>query len=137
MSVVKVATGSRRFRTWVGRLPGGRRLIGGARPIEQVVAVLVCFAASGFVAIAFPVNALAALAIGAATGVGVAFVLSLVPYDNVPVTTRLTRVVMLLVDRKPTVVAVEELARQERAGGAFLVADQTESVGGSNGEVAP
>ncbi|MGV0743883.1 hypothetical protein [Mycolicibacterium sp. XJ870] len=123
MSVVKIATGSRRFRTWVGRLPGGRRLIGGARPIEQVVAVLVCFTASGLAAIVFPVNALAALTVGAATGVGVAFVLSLIPYDNVPVTARVARLALLLVDRKPSVVAAEELARQERAGGAFLIAD--------------
>ncbi|KAA1250694.1 hypothetical protein F0Q45_08345 [Mycobacterium simiae] len=110
--LVRVATSGRRFRTYVGRLPGGRRLPGGARPIEQVVG----FTATGVLTIiailVVPYNALAVFAVGLIAAFAVTAVLSLIKYDGVPVLGKTVRMSSLVFDRKPSVLAREELERQ-------------------------
>ena len=61
---VRVATAGRRFRTYVGRLPGGRKLPGGARPIEQIVGFTVVLIATIFATRLLPFNAIAIFGTG-------------------------------------------------------------------------
>jgi hypothetical protein len=123
MRTVNVATAGRRFRTYVGRLPGGRRMPGGARPIEQVVAFIGIWAATIAATRLLPYNALVIFACGGMLAVAVTVGLSLIKYDGVPVIGKTLRALSLIVDRKPTVVAAEELDRQAAANPqAFILA---------------
>jgi hypothetical protein len=124
MKSVGVSTSGRRFRTYVGRLPGGRRLPGGARPIEQVVAFIGVWAATIVATRLLPYNALLIFGCGGMFAVAVTVGLSFIKYDGVPVIGKTMRTLSLMVDRKPTVVAAEELDRQVDANPqAFIIVD--------------
>ena len=122
---VRVATSGRRFRTYVGRLPGGRRLPGGARPIEQIVGFTATLVATIFATRLLPYNAIAVFGTGLLLAFAVTEALSLIKYDGVPVLGKAARVVSLIVDRKPTVLAREELDRQASANPHAFVIDDT------------
>jgi len=125
MREVRVATSGRRFRTYVGTMQG-RRLPGGPRPIEQIVAVIIIVIATMAAAMALPYPAPAMFAMGALAVIGVTMLMGLIKYDGIPVTTKALRVAGLLIDRKPTVVATEEIARQVSANpAAFIVVDES------------
>ena len=118
-----MATSGRRFRTYVGTMQG-RRLPGGPRPIEQIVAVIIIVIATMAAATVLPYPAPAVFAVGVLAVIGVTMVMGLIKYDGIPVATKAVRVAGLLVDRKPTVVAAEEITRQVSANpAAFIVAD--------------
>ena len=118
-----MATSGRRFRTYVGTMQG-RRLPGGPRPIEQIVAVIIVVIATMAEAMVLPYPAPAVFAVGVLAVIGVTMVMGLIKYDGIPVTTKAVRVAGLLIDRKPTVVAAEEIARQVSVNpAAFIVAD--------------
>ena len=117
-----MATSGRRFRTYVGTMQG-RRLPGGPRPIEQIVAVITILIATMAAAMVLPYPTPAVFAGGALVVVGVIMVMGLIKYDGIPVTTKAIRAAGLLIDRKPTVVAAEEIARQVSTNpAAFIVA---------------
>jgi hypothetical protein len=112
MRWVNVATSGRRFRTYVGRLPGGRKLPGGARPIEQVVGFTAILIATIAAARLLPYNALAIFSFGGVLAVAVTIALTFIKFDGVPVIGKTVRIVALIVDHTPTIVASEELDRQ-------------------------
>ncbi|WP_099025047.1 hypothetical protein [Mycolicibacterium palauense] len=122
---VRVATSGRRFRTYVGRLPGGRKLPGGARPIEQIVGFTAILVATIFATRLLPYNAVAVFGTGVILAFVVTAALSLIKYDGVPVLGKTARLVSLVVDRKPTVLAREELDRQAQANPHAFVIDDT------------
>lgn len=122
---VRVATAGRRFRSYVGRLPGGRRLPGGARPIEQIVGFTVMLAATVVAVIVLPYNALVIFGIGMLLAFVTTAALGLIKYDGVPVLGKTSRLVSLVVDRKPTVLAREELGRQAASNPHAFVIDDT------------
>jgi hypothetical protein len=100
----------------------GRRLPGGPRPIEQIVAVIVIVIATMAAATVLPYPAPVVFAVGVLAVIGATMVMGLIKYDGIPVTTKAVRVAGLLIDRKPTVVAAEEIARQVSANpAAFIV----------------
>lgn len=133
---VRVATSGRRFRTYVGRLPGGRRLPGGARPIEQVVAFTATLIATIFATRLLPYNALIVFATGVAVAIAVTVALAAIKYDGVPIFAKTARTMALLFDRKPTVVASEELDRQVAANPhAFVVDNQPSPPPAAGGHV--
>ncbi len=120
-----MATSGRRFRTYVGTMQG-RRLPGGPRPIEQIVAVILIVIATMAASVLLPYPTPAVFAVGALAVIGVTMAMGLIKYDGIPVTTKAVRAASLLVDRKPTVVAAEEIARQVSANpAAFIVAEET------------
>lgn len=113
----------------------GRRLPGGPRPIEQIVAVIVIVIATMAAATVLPYPTPAVFAVGVLAVIGVTMVMGLIKYDGVPVTTKAVRVAGLLVDRKPTVVAAEEITRQVSANPeAFIVADDPIAIDAPAGE---
>lgn len=121
---VRVATAGRRFRTYVGRLPGGRKIPGGARPIEQIVGFTATLVATIFATRLLPFNAIVVFGTGVLLAVAVTAALSLIKYDGVPVLGKAARLVSLIVDRKPTVLAREELGRQAASNPhAFVIDD--------------
>jgi len=121
---VRVATAGRRFRTYVGRLPGGRKIPGGARPIEQIVGFTVTLVATIFATRLLPFNAIVVFGTGVLLAVAVTAALSLIKYDGVPVLGKAARLMSLIVDRKPTVLAREELGRQAASNPhAFVIDD--------------
>ncbi|MBY0285698.1 MAG: hypothetical protein K2X52_00895 [Mycobacteriaceae bacterium] len=122
---VRVATAGRRFRTYVGRLPGGRRIPGGARPIEQIVGFTVMLVATIFATRLLPFNAIVVFGTGVLLAIVVTAALSLIKYDGVPVLGKTSRLVSLIVDRKPTVLAREELGRQAASNPHAFVIDDT------------
>lgn len=122
---VRVATAGRRFRTYVGRLPGGRKLPGGARPIEQIVGFTVILIATIFATRLLPFNAIAIFGTGVLLAFAVAASLSLIKYDGVPVLGKTARLLSLIADRKPTVLAREELGRQAASNPHAFVIDDT------------
>ena len=113
--VVRVATSGRRFRTYVGKLPGGRKLPGGPRPIEQVVAFCVALAAAGVVSIYSGYNTLMVFTVGVSVGVAAVCAMSFIRYDGAPVIGTSRRLLRLAVNRKPIIVGVAELDRQRCA----------------------
>jgi hypothetical protein len=120
--VVRVATSGRRFRTYVGTLPGGRRLPGGPRPIEQIVAFIGVLVLTMGAALVLPYPTLAIFAVGGVTACVAAVSLGFVKYDGVPIVGKVLRAAALVIDRKPTVVAAEELDRQvARNPQAFVI----------------
>lgn len=124
VQTVRVATSGRRFRTYVGKLPGGRRLPGGARPIEQIVGFTAMICLTILAIVTLPYNALIIFAVGLVTAFAVTAALGLIKYDGVPVLGKATRILTLVVDRKPTVLAREELDRQTATNPhAFVVDD--------------
>lgn len=122
---VRVATGGRRFRTYVGRLPGGRRIPGGARPIEQIVGFTAILIVTIFAIRLLPFNAIATFGAGAFLACAVTAALSLIKYDGIPVLGKTARLASLIVDRKPTVLAREELGRQAESNPHAFVIDDT------------
>ena len=125
LRLVRVATAGRRFRTYVGRLPGGRKIPGGARPIEQIVGFTATLVATIFATRVLPFNALAVFGTGVLLAVAVTAALSLIKYDGVPVLGKAARMLSLVFDRKPTVLAREELGRQIAANPNAFVIDDT------------
>jgi hypothetical protein len=120
---VRVATSGRRFRTYVGRLPGGRKIPGGARPIEQIVGFTVTMIATIFATRLLPYSAVAIFGTGVVLAFAVTAALSLIKYDGVPVLGKTARILSLLFDRKPTVIAREELDRQAASNPHAFVID--------------
>lgn len=121
MREVRIATSGRRFRTYVGTMQG-RRLPGGPRPIEQIVAFIIGLTATMAAAAVLPYPAPAVFGVGILLAVGAALALSRIKYDGVPIMGKAARAASLLIDRKPTVVAIEEVHRQNAANpSAFLV----------------
>ncbi|MFN6548390.1 hypothetical protein [Mycolicibacterium nivoides] len=112
---VCVATSGRRFRTYVGRLPGGRKMPGGARPIEQLVCFTAVLVLSVIATKLLPFNALAIVGTGVILAIAVTAPLGLIKYDGVPILGKTVRTLGLIFDRKPTVLAREELDRQATA----------------------
>jgi hypothetical protein len=135
---VRVATSGRRFRTYVGRLPGGRRLPGGARPIEQIVGFTGTLIATIIAIKVLPYNALTVFGCGLVVAFGIPFGLSFIKYDGVPVLGKTTRMIGLIFDRQPTVLAREELDRQAAANPHAFVVDHepSETVTQSAQEIA-
>ncbi len=117
MRQVRVATAGRRYRTYVGTMQG-RRLPGGPRPIEQIVAFIVALMLTMAAAAALPYPTPAVFAVGLVIGATAALALSRIKYDGVPIVGKTLRTAALLLDRKPTAVAVEELHRQAAANPA-------------------
>ncbi|OMC33641.1 hypothetical protein A5739_07095 [Mycobacterium colombiense] len=72
-----------------------------------------------------PYNAIAVFGTGLLLAFAVTAALSLIKYDGVPVLGKAARVVSLIVDRKPTVLAREELDRQAAANPHAFVIDDT------------
>ncbi|RFZ63217.1 hypothetical protein DE4576_04858 [Mycobacterium marinum] len=128
---VRVATAGRRFRTYVGRLPGGRKIPGGARPIEQIVGFTATLIATIFATRLLPYNAVSIFGIGLIFAIGVTAALSLIKYDGVPVLGKTARILGLMLDRKPTVIAREELDRQAASNPNVFVADDAAAVDAS------
>lgn len=122
---VRVATAGRRFRTYVGRLPGGRKIPGGARPIEQIVGFTAILIATIFATRLLPFNAIAIFGTGVLLAFAVTAALSLIKYDGVPVLGKTGRLLSLIADRKPTVLAREELGRQAASNPHAFVIDDT------------
>jgi len=122
---VRVATAGRRFRTYVGRLPGGRRIPGGARPIEQIVGFTATLVGTIVATRLLPFNAIAIFGTGVLLSIAVTAALSLIKYDGVPVLGKASRLLSLIVDRKPTVLAREELGRQAASNPHAFVIDDT------------
>jgi hypothetical protein len=126
---VRVATSGRRFRTYVGRLPGGRRLPGGARPIEQIVGFTATLVVTIVATRVLPYNALTVFGCGVLVAFLVPAGLSFIKYDGVPVLGKTARTIGLIFDRKPTVLAREELDRQAAANPhAFVIDDEPATV---------
>ncbi|RFZ07572.1 hypothetical protein DSM43518_03314 [Mycobacterium marinum] len=128
---VRVATAGRRFRTYVGRLPGGRKIPGGARPIEQIVGFTATLIATIFATRLLPYNAVTIFGTGLIFAIGVTAALSLIKYDGVPVLGKTARILGLMLDRKPTVIAREELDRQAASNPNVFVADDAAAVDAS------
>ncbi len=125
MRDVRVATSGRRFRTYVGTMQG-RRLPGGPRPIEQIVAFIIVLIATMAAATVLPYPTPAVFGVGVLAAVGVTLLMGFIKYDGIPVTTKAARTAALFIDRKPTVVAAEEIARQVSTNpAAFIVTDDT------------
>lgn len=102
----------------------GRRLPGGPRPIEQIVAFIILLITTMAAAMVLPYPTPAVFGVGVLAAVGATLLMGLIKYDGTPVITKAARVGALLIDRKPTVVAAEEIARQVSANpAAFIVAD--------------
>ncbi|MDQ1250877.1 MAG: hypothetical protein QG597_5257 [Actinomycetota bacterium] len=102
----------------------GRRLPGGPRPIEQIVAFIILLILTMAAATVLPYPTPAVFGVGVLAAVGVTALMGVIKYDGIPVTTKSARVIALLIDRKPTVVAAEEVARQVSANpAAFIVAE--------------
>lgn len=126
--VVRVATSGRRFRTYVGTLPGGRRLPGGPRPIEQIIAFIAVLVATMVAALVLPYSTLAIFAVGSVAACVAAVFLGFIKYDGVPITGKVLRIAALVVDGKPTVVAADELDRQvARNPQAFVINVDTDA----------
>lgn len=121
---VRVATAGRRFRTYVGRFSGGRRIPGGARPIEQIIGFVGTLALTSLACWALPYNTLIVFTVGTVIAFAIVVVLSQIKYDGVPVLGKTVRILSLVVDRKPTVLAREELDRQAASNPhAFVLED--------------
>lgn len=121
---VHVATSGRRFRTYVGRLPGGRKLPGGARPIEQIVGFTATLSATIIATRVLPYNALTTFGCGVLIAIAITAGLSFIKYDGVPIWGKTARTIGLVFDRRPTVLAREELDRQVLANPhAFVIDD--------------
>lgn len=122
-----MATSGRRHRTYVGTIRG-RRMPFGARPIEQIYAFVAGLVATCVTALALPYPTPAVFAVGTAIAFAAALAVAAIPYDGIPIVGKSVRVAGLLLDRKPTVVAVEEANRQVAANPhAFVVDDATDS----------
>lgn len=95
---------------------------GGWRPIEQLIAFAVILVATIYAMTTLPYNALIIFGVGIAVEVVVIGVLNLIKFDGVPILHKVERLVRLFFDRKPILVAAEELDRQVAANPhAFLV----------------
>jgi hypothetical protein len=119
-----VATSGRRYRTYVGTMQG-RRLPGGPRPIEQIMAVIAALMLTMVAAAALPYPTPAVFGVGIVLAVAAALALSRIKYDGVPIVGKTLRTAALIVDRRPTVVAVEEVGRQVAANPAAFLVDET------------
>ena len=124
MRQVRVATSGRRYRTYVGTMQG-RRLPGGPRPIEQIMAVIAALMLTMVAAAALPYPTPAVFGVGIVLAVAAALALSRIKYDGVPIVGKTLRTAALIVDRRPTVVAVEEVGRQVAANPAAFLVDET------------
>ncbi|SLH38889.1 hypothetical protein [Mycobacteroides abscessus] len=117
--IVRVATGGRRVRRYVGKLPHGHNMPFGARPIEQVVAVLVSVIGAGMLALTFQWPVLSALGAGTVVGFGLALALKAIPYDEaVPPVNALMRIGLLIISSRPIVLTgddAEDIANDELA----------------------
>lgn len=121
---ILVATSGRTVRNYVGTFPGGRRIPGGPRPQELIFGFTAVLIATMVIAAVMPVKTLTVVGFGLAAEVVVVSVLSLIKWDGVPIVNKVARLFRLLADRKPIVVAVEELDRQVAANpNAFIVDD--------------
>ncbi len=124
MRAVRVATSGRRYRTYIGTIQG-RRMPGGPRPVEQVVAFLGGLVATMGAAQMLPYPTPAVFGVGVLLSVGLGAAMGLVTYDGVPIVGQGLRYLALLVDRRPVVVAGEEASRQQAANPqAFLIVDE-------------
>lgn len=121
---IRVATSGRRCRLYVGTIKG-RRLPGGPRPIEQIVAVVAGLAATTAASWVSNYPVPAVFAAGILITAAITVTVGRIPYDGVPIMTTVWRTTALLVARRPTIVAAEDLARQD-ATGAFLAASAEE-----------
>ena len=115
MREILIATAGRIYRSYVGRLPGGRNMPGGSRPLEQVIAATAIFTATIAASAALPYNTVTIFGVGVVICVAVVAALNLIKFDGVPIMHKTKRLVLLLIDRKPIVVAAEELERQVAA----------------------
>lgn len=129
---VGIATSGRRFRTYVGRLPGGRKIPGGARPIEQIVGFIGTVILTIFAARMLPYNTIVVFACGLCLATAMTVGLSFIKYDGVPVLGKAARIISLLVDRKPVVLAREELDRQHAANPEIFAADDAAMMSGAD-----
>lgn len=121
---ILVATSGRTVRNYVGTFPGGRRIPGGPRPQELIFGFTAVLITTMIVAAFVPVRALTVAGVGLAAEIVVLSALSLIKWDGVPILNKMIRLLRLLADRKPIVVAAEELDRQAAANpNAFTVDD--------------
>lgn len=126
---ILVATAGRTVRNYVGTFPGGRRIPGGPRPQELIFGFTAVLITTMVIAAVLPVKTLTVAGFGLAAEVIVLTVLSLIKWDGVPIMNKMIRLLRLLADRKPIVVAVEELDRQVAANpNAFIVDDGSETL---------
>lgn len=118
--IVRIATGGRRIRPYVGKLPGGRRVPGGARPLEQVAAVVISILTAVIVAASLHYKILPAVGIGVVAGFGLAVALHFMPYDeSVPPLNALLRLASLLTNRKPIVLHGDEADTNDNTENAY------------------
>lgn len=118
--IVRIATGGRRIRPYVGKLPGGRKMWGGARPAEQVAAVVISIVTAVVIAAFLHQKILPALGIGTVLGFGLAAALHYMPYDeSVPPLNALIRLAALLTNRKPIVLHGDEADSGDSADSAY------------------
>ena len=127
MRQVRVATSGRRYRTYVGTMQG-RRLPGGPRPIEQIMAVIAALMLTMVAAAALPYPTPAVFGIGMLLAVAAALALSRIKYDGVPIVGKTLRTAALMIDRRPTIVAAEEVDRQVAANPAAFLVDESADV---------
>ena len=107
--IVRVATGGRNVSSYVGRLPNGHKIPGGARPIEHVAIFLSSIAGAAMLALAFHWNVLTALVFGAGVGCCGAAALKAIPYDeSVSPVNAFYRIITLIANRRPIVVAGDD-----------------------------
>ena len=126
--IVRVATGGRNVRSYVGRLPNGHKIPGGARPIEHVVIFLSSVAGAAMLALSCHWNVLPALVIGAGVGCCGAAALKSVPFDeSVSPVNAFYRMIMLIVNRRPVVIVGDDWDEidEEELASALLHAEQT------------
>ncbi|MGJ6127463.1 hypothetical protein QN239_33320 [Mycolicibacterium sp. Y3] len=71
-----------------------------------------------------PFNAVAVFGTGLLLAIAVTAGLSFIKYDGVPVLGKTARTAGLILDRKPTVIAREELGRQSAANPHAFVVDE-------------
>ena len=122
-----MATSGRRYRTYVGTMQG-RRLPGGPRPIEQIMAVIAALMLTMAAAAALPYPTPAVFGVGILLAVAAALTLSRIKYDGVPIVGKTLRTAALMIDRRPTIVAAEEVDRQVAANPAAFLVDESADV---------
>jgi len=107
-------------------MPGGRKLPGGPRPQEQIVATAIVLALAALVSAFTDLNVAAIFGVAAIVEALTITILSLIKYDGISTIYKIQKILTLLADRSPVVVSAEDLDRQAVANpAAFLTPDDT------------
>ncbi|MEV6427496.1 hypothetical protein [Nocardia sp. NPDC051463] len=117
---IKVYTPIKRVPTMIGKAQNGQKLPFGPYTLPQVAGGVVLITVTSVCAMSFPVNPAVTFVTGLVLTVGAVFVIGLVPYTGVRMTSRALWVGRLIVNRKPVSASGMPISAEESRTTLFV-----------------